>query len=561
MSVMQVAARRNPLFCFRLLLLMVSVGWNALGAEEAALAAARVALDAGQPVEAGQCLTSAPDSDEKRVLQARVQVALGHAQDGLATLGIDRLEQPDAEVAQWPLSCRGEVAACVAEAALSLGRPRPALPLLKQALALGGAHLEVDRCLALYLDGLLQQGFEAEALQVAENLWHGWPRSRYRAHGGLVVAHDLLHEQPTAAREILSAIRVDASVSYALHLQAMEELCTILYEIHPGQCLVVAEQEMAFAQEHHHDAGDLPRLRALAWCQLDPAAGARALRELPASLAMDPTVVAALAAADHAHSVTIAMSCERAVSEAALGRSDSARHLLEPLAGHDDLALVTLLSLPGTDPRPWIGTPAARTPRAAMVLASSLIGLGEPQRAWSALQPVLSGIDHGLDAKQSLELRYWASRCDPDHQQRGLWREQMLSVAPPGRLLELGMAWCDQAQARVDAGLDSTSAWVAAAKSLPQEHPYFPEACWRAALALSAAGDDDQARAILSGDASWGGEDVAHERCRFLLVQLQARHGDTLEALRAARSLLGRGKPDQQQRLETLIHQLETKTP
>jgi len=530
-------------------------------AEEAALTATRTALAAGQPAEAATVLQSAGESPEKRLLAARVALALGHASDALAGLGISDPADPGGALARWPAELQGEVSQVAAEALLAETSPVPAVAWLQSALALGGEHVEVDRCLALYLDAQLQEGHDAEAVRTAEKLWQGWPRSPYRAHGGLVLAHAWAETRVTPAREILASIRVDPQVPTGIHLAAAEELCAILLRIHPGQCWVVADEECAYAVAHHAPPGRLLLWRVLSLAQLDPPAGAAALRALPPQWASEPAAVQALAQASASQAVSVAMRCEVALSLAARGRSAEARAQLEPLAAQDELALVTLLGLPGVDPLAWCAVPAAARPGAAVALAAALMADGHPQQAWPVVQRVLPAATSGTLPPLMLSVVYWASVAAPQAQERARWEAVLLAQPRQGPRLELGLAWCAEAQRLMAQGADATPAWLAAAGTLPEDHPYFPVASFAAASGLAAAGDEAGALRLLQGSAAWGGDDTAHLRCRFLLAQLAGRLGEVPAALEAARSLLRQGNAVQQQRLEALIHQLTEKTP
>jgi len=530
-------------------------------AEDVALTATRTALTAGQPAEAATVLQAASESPEKRLLAAEVALALGHASDALAGLGISDPADPQRGLARWPAELQGEVAQVAAEALLAETSPVPAVPWLQSALSLGGEHVEVDRCLALYLDAQLQEGHDAAAVRAAEQLWEDWPRSPYRAHGGLVLAHAWAETRITPAREILASIRVDPQVPIAIHLAAAEQLCAILARIHPGQCWVVADQECAYAVAHHVPPGRLALWRALSLASIDPPAGAAALRALPADLAREPAAVQALVQASASQEISVAMRCEGALSLQARGRTAEARAQLEPLAAQDDLALVTLLSLPGVDPLAWCTVPAAARPRAAVALAAELMAAKHAPEAWTVVQRALPATPSGTLPPVTLGLVYWASQCAPQAAQREFWQALLLVQPRQGPSLELGLAWCAEAQRREALPADATAAWQAAAATLPEDHPYFPEACDRAASGLAAAGDEQGALRLLQGPAAWGGDDPAHWRCRFLLAQLAGRLGQVPQALEAARSLLHRGNAEQQQRLEALIHQLTKKMP
>ncbi len=531
-------------------------------AEDPALDAARTALAAGQPVEALAVLRGVkPRGPSARLIEARAQLALGRTREAIELLGsIDGAGIPDA-VARWDAGSRGEASQVGAEALLAAGGNMPsALHLLAQALELGGRGVEPDRCLALDCQCLLRSGERDQAVRAARRLWQGWPRSAYRVKGGLVLAHAIATSEPTAAREILAAIRVDAAISASDRRDAGELLCRILLVEHPGQCLVVAEQELGHLAAT--ERGALPLYRALALARLEPRTGAQALRTLPADLAADPTVQPALRDAEANGAASVAMVCERARASIALGRADEARALLEPLAADQPEALAALCSVPGLDCQRFVGFPAARSPIAALALTRALAGAGKLPAAWAVLLPLLpaSAAPSAREAASdeadgaTAEVLYWASVCAPEQERREGYRRRLLASKATG--LEAGLAWCAEAEARTRDGGDAVEAWSRAAALLPAEHPWQAEAAWRAARELAARGDDPGARALLDGPASWRADDEVNCRCRFLLAQVLARSGARDEAMRAADSLTGRGDAARQARVEAFLASL-----
>ncbi|MBA3707924.1 MAG: hypothetical protein H0W83_03775, partial [Planctomycetes bacterium] len=153
---------------------------------------------------------------------------------------------------------------------------------------------------------------------------------------------------------------------------------------------------------------------------------------------------------------------------------------------------------------------------------------------------------------------YWASRCAGDAAAARGARAELFALRRNDLATALG--WCAEAEDLDRGGTDAAEAWGRAAAMLPPHHPWRPEAAWRAARNLVAAGDLERARALLDGEASWGGDDEPHLRCRYLLVQVLERGGDRAGALRAAESIAAALPPEadaeRRARVEGVIRRL-----
>lgn len=518
---------------------------DAAGAEHAC----RVALANGQPLEAAQAIQDLPPGPVRQLLRARIALALGEPQQALSWLGATSPEGLVDLIPRWEATARGEAAQVAAETALAAGAPRWVAPLVALAEREGGEAVEPDRCTALRMQAALALHDAATAEAQAAVLWHTGVRSPYRSRAGLVLAQALATTQPAQARDILAVIRSSAPVG-PVRLAAAELLCAVLLPIHPGECAAVAGDEIGrIVAVGGKDVGSLPRWQALALARIDPAAGQRALRTLPASLADDPLVAQALAApATHTEGVDLVR--ERALLQAGIGDVAGARRLLTPVASADPASLALLLSLPGSQPQAWANAPAAHTPEGAAAVAEAWMAVHADAAAWAAIAPFAA---HPQAPEAVLAA---AARCAPDAAARRQLRSRLFAIAVRGAAV--GQAWCDEAEDRQARGLDATAAWSEAARALPADHPYQAEAAWRAARLLTAVGRQEEALALLDGPAAWSADTPACCRCRFLLAQIWFQRGNRAAALRAARSLRGLGDAGQAQRLEALIASIES---
>jgi len=557
---MPVAGRRRGYGQRRWLLLLLLVALQAWplvaasGVEDPALAAAVQALAGGLPAQSVLLLASHPGlarPGAERLTLARAFLALGRGDDALDAL---RAVAGQAWLDEWPVVQRGAAAQCAGEAWLLHGDGREARSMLDGACRQSAA-VAVDRCLALLADLCRKEGDLDAARDYARVLWLEWPRSPYRGHGGVLLAQLLAERAPDEARGVLAGVRLIDALAPADRLSAAELLCRLTLERHPGACLVVAEQE----SRRLAAAGQLPLYRALALAALDAHEGERALLALPPAAREDPAARTALERLQHDRSTHYdpALVIERARAEAELGRLDSARALLMPLAAEQPAALVALAELPGGELAGFITAPAARNPIAALALGRALVLAGHPAQAWT----VLAGLAQrpagtGVEAPPPAQLLYWAERAarsvDPESA-AGL-RTRLLAIAEPGA--ETGLAWCDEAERRVQAGGDAEAAWERAAQLLPADHPWAPAAAWRAArLLLESATRIEDAQRLVEKQG-WAGDAADQLRCRFLLVQILERRGDRSGALRAAESLLPLADGEQADRLQRIIGRL-----
>jgi hypothetical protein len=199
--------------------------------------------------------------------------------------------------------------------------------------------------------------------------------------------------------------------------------------------------------------------------------------------------------------------------------------------------------------------PAARNPIAALALGRALVLAEHPAQAWAVLAGQLER-PAGTDAAPPAQLLYWAERAarlaDPPAA-AGL-RARLLALDEPGA--ETGLAWCEEAERRGQAGGDAEAAWERAARLLPADHPWAAAAAWRAArLLLETASRIGDARQLVDKPA-WAGDAPDQLRCRFLLVQILERLGDRAGALHAAESLLPLADGDQADRLQQIMGRL-----
>ncbi|MBA2482632.1 MAG: hypothetical protein H0V44_18370 [Planctomycetes bacterium] len=550
----------------------VVLSWSAsAGAveESPAVAAARAAIAAGQAVEAERLVADSPGIASKGpelLILARARLALGRPEECLRSLGIADAATALAAIARWKAPLSGEAAQLGSEALLATPPVDHAVvsSLLQTAIDHPGVGVEADRCLALFCQSCLLAGRNETGMQAAAKLWQDWPRSRYRVRGGLVVARAVAQEDPDRARLILTTIRVDSAISAQDRLDAAEQLCHVLLGMRAGECLVVAEQEIArLAQD---PVGQLPLYRALALARLQPSEGLAAMRALPAPLAADPAVQAAIFRAEASvadgGARGPAIVIERARADVELGRVAEARALLEPLAATEPEALALLASLPGIDARKLAQLPTAASEHAVLAVVRALHDLRDPlatAQARALLSPFMAAARaRARSPLPASDVLFWAARCAGEPTDRRALRAELFALERSDLATALG--WCDAGQDLELAGQDAVAAWSRAAALLPAAHPWAAEAAWRAARSLVAAGDLRGGRTLLDGPASWLGDDEARLRCRFLLCQIQEREGDPVSAVRTAESLAAAlppgSDPQRRSRVEGVIKRL-----
>ncbi len=543
-----------------LLLQGALLAWPAAAAaavEDPALAAADQALAGGLPAQSVLLLSKHPGLAQpgaERLTLARAYLALGRGDDALAALhAVPGRSWLDA----WPDIQRGAAAQCAGEAWLQRGDDGAARAMLDDACRQSAA-VAVDRCLALLADLCRKAGDLDHARDYARVLWTEWPRSPYRGHGGLLLAQLIAGSAPDEARGVLAGVRLIDTLADADRLGAAELLCRLTLERHPGDCLVVAEQEARRLAA----TGQLPLYRALALSALDGQEGVRALLALPLAARQDPAACAALERLQRLQQaprerLDPELVCERARAEAELGRVDAARALLLPLAAEHPAALVALAELPGGDLTGFIAAPAARHPIAALALGRALVLAGQPEPAWTVLAGLVQRTAGPAPAgAPPAQLLYWAERAAriADPAAAATLRQRLLQIDEAGA--ETGLAWCDEAERRLQEGGDAEAAWERAARLLPADHPWAAAASWRAArLLLETSSRIEEARRLVEKQG-WAGSAADQLRCRFLLVQILERLGDRAGALRTAESLLPLADGEQRDRLQRIIGQL-----
>jgi hypothetical protein len=481
---------------------------RANGAEDPALSAAQEALEAGLPAQSIQLLRGHPGlahAGAERLMLARAYLALGRGPDALQSLGATA---DPAWSDAWPPISRGAAQQCAGEAMILLGDEQGARASLDRACRTGS--VAVDRCLALLAELCQKSGDLTAARDYARVLWQEWPRSPYRGHGGMILASLLASQAPDQAQVVLAGVRIADNLSPSDRLSAAELLCSLLLEHHPGDCLVVAEQESRrlTASPAGSSTGTLPLFRALALSVLEPHEGMRALSTLSESLRATP---AAQAMVERLRSAPVAgpnpdLVIERARAEAQLGRVDTARSLLVPLAAEHPPALVALAALPGGDLSQFISSPSTHNPAASLALGRALVIADRSALGWPLLAQALAQRDAGKAAELSIPaLLYWCERAakTADPGAVPALRQRLLALDEPGQ--ETGLAWCDEAERRSQEGGDAEAAWERAAKLLPPEHPWAPAAAWRAARSLLERGMRLADARVLVEVQAWGG--------------------------------------------------------
>lgn len=534
------------------LLLCSILGISRLSAVEdrdAAIQAALKALDAGQPVAALQVLTGHPSAEvpgKVRLIQARALLALGRHQEAAARLGLGDAQQPTS----WPEPLRAAVSAVAGEIGLAGGALDVARPHLERALRLRGEGVAIDRTMVLLAECAERQGDPATALRYAHAVWRDWARSPLRGRAGVIEARLTAKDQPDQARGVLAGVRVLDQIEPGTRLSAAELLCHLLLPTRPGQCLVVAEQDMQRLTAH----GRLPVYRALALAALDPREGLAALTALPDSLRGESAVIATIArlqALPAAQAEDAALRIERARAEIELGRAPAARAMLEPLAATQPAALIVLAAIDGVALERWLEVPAMAAPSARAAVGIALARRGDHRRAWPLLMPLVIPAVQTVEGVNSASLLYWAAnaaeRVAPE-------RAAMLSsalLALDSHALENGLAWAVEAQRRERSAAPTETiraAWERAAEDLPADHPWQPIAILRATRPLL-EGDDGLERAMRLLERVGTSLSDDQQRCRFLLAQVYERLKRTAQALQVIDELTGQADSEQLQKL------------
>ncbi len=546
----------------RVFVSVLLVPWVALlsAAEDrdATIQAALKALDAGQAVAALQVLNGHPSAGvpgKVRLIQARALLALGRHQEAAAFLKVEGVETLHA----WPEYLRAAASAVAGEIALASGDLDVARSHLERALRLRGEGVAVDRTMVLLAECGERQGDTAMAVRYAHAVWRDWARSPHRGRAGVIEARLIAKEQPDQARSVLAGVRVLDQVEPSTRLSAGELLCHLLLPTRPGQCLVVAEQELLRLTNH----GLLPVYRALALAALDPREGLVALNALPESLRNEPAVGAAiirLNALPAAQAQDAALRIERARAEIELGRAQAACAMLEPLAATQPIALILLASIDGVALERWLEVPAMSEPSARAAVGIALARRADHARAWALLQSLVTPAVQNREGITTASLLYWAARSA---QHAAPERAAPLSaalLALDDRTLETGLAWADEAQRREQSAAPpeaTRAAWERAALALPADHPWQPIAILRAARPLIVAdGGGQAARQLLERVSGSVSED--QRRCRFLLAQVYERLGLLAQALQVIDELQGKADIEQLQKLTRMRARLSS---
>jgi tetratricopeptide (TPR) repeat protein len=518
------------------------------------------ALANGQAVAALQLLADHRDVNKPGqicVLRAQALLAIGRTSEALACIGL-----PDQTAwARWPERWRTSAAAVLGEAYALEGKYDVARQWLARALTKPGLEVVVDRLLLLYAETLVQCGENSQAERVAHALWRDWPRSPYRARAGLLEARLLAEQQPAQARMILAGVRSLDALDPQTHLAAAELLCKLLLDKQPAQCLAVADQTISAIGA----IGSLPIWRVLAIVQLDAQAGMHAIESLPDEQRQSPTVQAVFRQLQQARTNAAlsdsARSLTRAQTAIDLGQPQEAAVLLMPLAQQNAAALILLASIPRQPLNDYIDSSAIRDPLAAQAVGIALAQRGDLIKAWPLLQRAITGDLTRFTLTQQASLWYWCAQAAEPHDPQQAAKMQQRLLALPGVGLELGLAWCAEAQRRERQGLEAEqirTAWERAAITLPTNHPWHPSATWRAVkLYLDVDQSETRERALsLLLPASAVGDSEDHRRCRFYLAQLYERQQKPQEARQLLDSLRVGASPEQTERLDRLAARL-----
>lgn len=536
------------------LLLWSVLGGALLGAAETrdpVIMAADKALAAGQPVAALHLLdghSSAGVPGLACLLQARALLTLGRQQEATGRLGVETLDQLNG----WPEPLRAAASALAGEIALAGGKLDQARPLLERALRLRGERVANDRIMVLLAECGERQGDAALALRYAHAVWRDWPRSPYRARAGVIEARLIADQQPDQARSVLAGVRVMDQVDADTRLSAAELLCHLLLPTRPGQCLVVAEQDMLRLSVH----GRLPLYRALSLAALDVRDGLAALMALPESMRAEPTVAATitrLSALPAAQTEDVALRIERARAELELGRTAVARAMLEPLAATRPAALILLTTIDGMPLETWLEVPAMSEPAARAAVALALARRGDHARAWPLLRPMVTPTVQVVEGVQAASLLYWAMISAQHVATDQVAPLTAALLALDSHTVESGLVWALEAQRRERTAAAPElvrRAWERAAEDLPREHPWQPIAILRAARPLlEELGEGGLERAMRLLERVGVASNDDQRRCRFLLAQAYERLGRTAQALQLVDELQTQADPEQAQKL------------
>jgi hypothetical protein len=515
---------------------------SAVEARDPVIMAADKALAAGQPVAALQLL------DGHSSAGGRALLTLGRQQEATGRLGVETLDQLNG----WPEPLRAAASALAGEIALAGGKLDQARPLLERALRLRGERVATDRIMVLLAECGERQGDAAFALRYAHAVWRDWPRSPYRARAGVIEARLIANQQPDQARSVLAGVRVMDQVDADTRLSAAELLCHLLLPTRPGQCLVVAEQDMLRLSVH----GRLPLYRALALAALDIRDGLAALMALPESMRAEPAVAATitrLSALPAAQTEDVALRIERARAELELGRTAVARAMLEPLAATRPAALILLATIDGMPLETWLEVPAMSEPAARAAVALALARRGDHARAWPLLRPMVTPTVQVVEGVHAASLLYWAMISAQQVATDQVAPLTAALLALDSHTVENGLVWALEAQRRERAAAAPElvrGAWERAAEDLPREHPWQPIAILRAArplLEVLGEGGLERAMRLLERVGTSASDD--QRRCRFLLAQAYERLGRTAQALQVVDELQAQADPEQAQKL------------
>jgi tetratricopeptide (TPR) repeat protein len=543
-----------------LLLAFCSAFSNVSAADDrdAVIQAALKALDAGQAVAALQVLSGHPAAGvpgKVRLIQVRALLALGRHQEAAGLLRLEDAEQANA----WPEAQRAAASALAGEIALAGGNFVAARVHLERALRLHGEGVAIDRTMVLLAECCERQGDTAMALRYAHAVWRDWARSPHRGRAGVIEARLIANEQPDQARSVLTGVRTLDHVDLTTRLSAAELLCHLLLPTRPGNCLVVAEQDLLRLPA----AGRLPLYRALALAALDAREGHAALLALPDSLRGEPAAVASIArlnASPVVQSENVALRIERARAEIELGRLPAARAMLEPLAATQPAALMLLATIAGVPLERWMDAPAMREVGARAMVGIALARLGDHPRAWHLLEPLVTPVVQDVEGVPPATLLYWAAMSAQQVAPEQVASLMAALLALDSHMVENGIAWAREAQRREQLVADSQlvqMAWERAAEDLPVDHPWQPIAILRAARPLM-VGDGGLERAMRLLER--GGPPLSEDqrRCRFLLAQAYERLGRSAQALQVIDELEGQADDEQRQKLTRMRARLST---
>ncbi len=533
---------------------------SAVEDRDAVIQAALKALDTGQAVAALQVLSGHPAAGvpgKVRLIQVRALLALGRHQEAAGLLKLDDAEQANT----WPEAQRAAASALAGEIALAGGNFVAARAHLERALRLHGEGVAIDRTLVLLAECCERQGDTAMALRYAHAVWRDWARSPHRGRAGVIEARLIANEQPDQARSVLAGVRALDHVDLTTRLTAAELLCHLLLPTRPGNCLVVAEQDLLRLPAH----GRLPLYRALALAALDAREGHAALLALPDSLRGEPAAVASIArlnALPVVQSENVTLRIERARAEIELGRLPAARAMLEPLAATQPAALMLLATIDGVPLERWLDAPAMNAAGARAMVGIALARLGDHPRAWHLLKPLVTPVAQGVEGVAPASLLYWAAmsaqRAAPD--QVATLMAALLAL--DSHTVENGIAWALEAQRREQPAAAADPelvrlAWERAAEDLPADHPWQPIAILRAARPLM-VGDGGLERAMRLLERGGAPLSEDQRRCRFLLAQAYERLGRSAQALQVIDELEGQADGEQRQKLTRMRARLST---